>query len=102
MYGQGQRINDLHVIGHTVFSICRVLELHACTPSVYFYLSLDSVKLHYPVTNKKKRSEYYYSVLNYSMAALIRSDACMCCRPNYHQPLYACAAELHMTVAYIR
>jgi hypothetical protein len=28
------------------------------TPSVYFYLSLDSVKLHYPATNKKKRREY--------------------------------------------
>jgi hypothetical protein len=30
----------------------------AYTPSVYFYLSLDSVKLHYPATNKKKRREY--------------------------------------------
>jgi hypothetical protein len=29
------------------------------TPSVSFYLSLDSVKLHYPATNKKKRREYY-------------------------------------------
>jgi hypothetical protein len=28
------------------------------TPSVSFYLSLDSAKLHYPVTNKKKRREY--------------------------------------------
>jgi hypothetical protein len=28
------------------------------TPSVSFYLSLDSVILHYPVTNKKKRREY--------------------------------------------
>jgi hypothetical protein len=28
------------------------------TPSVSFYLSLDSVKLHYPATNKKKRMEY--------------------------------------------
>jgi hypothetical protein len=28
------------------------------TPSVSFYLSLDSVKLHYPATNKKKRREY--------------------------------------------
>jgi hypothetical protein len=27
------------------------------TPSVSFYLSLDSVKLHYPATNKKKRKE---------------------------------------------
>jgi hypothetical protein len=26
--------------------------------SVSFYLSLDSVKLHYPATNKKKRMEY--------------------------------------------
>jgi NAD(P)-dependent dehydrogenase (short-subunit alcohol dehydrogenase family) len=29
------------------------------TPSVPFYLSLDSVKLHYPATNKKKRREYH-------------------------------------------
>jgi hypothetical protein len=28
------------------------------TPSVYFYFSLDSAKLHYPATNKKKRREY--------------------------------------------
>jgi hypothetical protein len=28
------------------------------TPSVSFYLSLDSVILHYPTTNKKKRREY--------------------------------------------
>jgi hypothetical protein len=28
------------------------------TPSVSFYLSLDSVKLHYPATNKNKRREY--------------------------------------------
>jgi hypothetical protein len=28
------------------------------TPSVSFYLSLDSAKLHYPATNKKKRREY--------------------------------------------
>jgi hypothetical protein len=27
------------------------------TPSVSFYMSLDSVKLHYPATNKKKRRE---------------------------------------------
>jgi hypothetical protein len=27
------------------------------TPSVSFYLSLDSVKLHYPATNQKKRRE---------------------------------------------
>jgi hypothetical protein len=31
------------------------------TPSVSFYLSLDSVILHYPATNKKKRREYYSS-----------------------------------------
>jgi hypothetical protein len=29
------------------------------TPSVSFYLSLDSVILHYPATNKKKRREYH-------------------------------------------
>jgi hypothetical protein len=28
------------------------------TPSVSFYLSLDSAILHYPATNKKKRREY--------------------------------------------
>jgi hypothetical protein len=27
-----------------------------CTPSVSFYLSLDSAKLYYPATNKKKLS----------------------------------------------
>jgi hypothetical protein len=31
--------------------------LKPTTPSVSFYLSLDSVKLHYPATNKKKRRE---------------------------------------------
>jgi hypothetical protein len=31
------------------------------TSSVSFYLSLDSVILHYPATNKKKRSEYVLS-----------------------------------------
>jgi hypothetical protein len=29
------------------------------TPSVSFYLSLDSIILHYPATNKKKRREYF-------------------------------------------
>jgi hypothetical protein len=34
-------------------------HLERCsTPSVSFYLSLDSVELHYPATNKKKRREY--------------------------------------------
>jgi hypothetical protein len=28
------------------------------TPSVSFYLSLDSTILHYPATNKKKQREY--------------------------------------------
>jgi hypothetical protein len=32
------------------------------TPSVSFYLSLDSAKLHYPATNKKKRREYYITI----------------------------------------
>jgi hypothetical protein len=36
-----------------VFTIC-----YTSTPSVSFYLSLDSVILHYPATNKKKRREY--------------------------------------------
>jgi hypothetical protein len=30
---------------------------YPCTPSVNFYLSLYSAKLHYPATNKKKRRE---------------------------------------------
>jgi hypothetical protein len=35
------------------------VQLHAfTTPSVSFYLSLNSVKLHYSATNKKKRREY--------------------------------------------
>jgi hypothetical protein len=33
------------------------------TPSVSFYLSLDSAILPYPATNKKKRREYYLVVL---------------------------------------
>jgi hypothetical protein len=33
------------------------------TPSVSFYLSLDSVILHYQTTNKKKRREYDFTVL---------------------------------------
>jgi hypothetical protein len=32
--------------------------LASSTPSVSFYLSLDSVILHYPTTNKNKRREY--------------------------------------------
>jgi hypothetical protein len=34
------------------------------TPSVSFYLSLDSVILYYPATNKKKRSEYIAMMSN--------------------------------------
>jgi hypothetical protein len=34
-----------------------------CTPSVSFYFSLDSAILHYPATNKKKRREYYFSLI---------------------------------------
>jgi hypothetical protein len=33
------------------------------TPSVSFYLSLDSVKFHYPETNKKNRREYLVALL---------------------------------------
>jgi hypothetical protein len=38
-------------------------NLDTCTPSVSFYLSLNSVKLHYPATNKKKLSESVYKNL---------------------------------------
>jgi hypothetical protein len=38
------------------------------TPSVSFYLSLDSVILHYPATNKKKRREYCMSVGTHEMS----------------------------------
>jgi hypothetical protein len=34
---------------------CGLLQFF--TPSFSFYLSLDSAKLHYPATNKKKRRE---------------------------------------------
>jgi hypothetical protein len=37
---------------------CITLLLQLYTPSVSFYLSLDSAILHYPATNKKKRREY--------------------------------------------
>jgi hypothetical protein len=36
-----------------------IMELLIYTPSVSFYLSLDSVKLHYPATNKNKRRAFY-------------------------------------------
>jgi hypothetical protein len=39
-----------------------VLSLLATTPSVSFYLSLDSANLYYPATNKKKRREYTISI----------------------------------------
>jgi hypothetical protein len=45
------------------------------TPSVSFYLSLDSVILHYPATNKKKRREYISNAqISYLVSAL--SDRC--------------------------
>jgi hypothetical protein len=34
-------------------------DAYFVTPSVSFYLSLDSAILHYPATNKKKRREYF-------------------------------------------
>jgi hypothetical protein len=36
---------------------CRT-EHQAATPSVSFYLSLDSAIFHYPAANKNKRTEY--------------------------------------------
>jgi hypothetical protein len=46
-----------------VFIMRLDIYLDTCldTPSVSFYLSLDSAKLHYPATNKKKRREYIKS-----------------------------------------
>jgi hypothetical protein len=51
------------------------------TPSVSFYLSLDSAILHYPATNKKKRREYERNGLDL-LAPLffIRTTlTCVCC-----------------------
>jgi hypothetical protein len=42
------------------------------TPSVSFYLSLDSAKLYYPATNKKKRREYVLALDN-----IIIQHACL-------------------------
>ena len=45
-----------------IYQLSKIIETFylvvTYTPSVSFYLSLDSVKLHYPATNKKKRREY--------------------------------------------
>jgi hypothetical protein len=38
--------------------VCKTMSI-IITPSVSFYLSLDSVILYYPATNKKKRREYF-------------------------------------------
>jgi hypothetical protein len=40
------------------------LKAFCFTPSVSFYLSLDSAKLHYPATNKKKPREYQIDCLS--------------------------------------
>jgi hypothetical protein len=48
-------------------------EWQVRTPSVSFYLSLDSVKLHYPATNKKKRREYDVRFAWYSVSHSRRS-----------------------------
>jgi hypothetical protein len=48
---------DLMIFG----TVPPILNRALCiTPSVSFYLSLDSVILHYPATNKKKRREYLF------------------------------------------
>jgi hypothetical protein len=45
--------------GRPLTALCNVGNLHlSFTPSVSFYLSLDSAILHYPATNKKKQREY--------------------------------------------
>jgi hypothetical protein len=45
------------------------------TPSVSFYLSLDSAILHYPATNKKKRREYISSLRSDLLTACFYSRA---------------------------
>jgi hypothetical protein len=43
----------LHCVRSSDFWFCTLIT----TPSVSFYLSLDSINLHYPAKNKKKRRE---------------------------------------------
>ena len=52
------------------------------TPSVFFYLSLDSVKLHYPATNKKKRREYLF--IYKSTTLIYMAVRRLECRLMYH------------------
>jgi hypothetical protein len=74
-------VTTLHLANKVYLIVCLVYEITLCfmrwciinsfhqfwwnqpipyvyTPSVSFYLSLDSAKLHYPATNKKKQREY--------------------------------------------
>jgi hypothetical protein len=44
------------------------------TPSVSFYWSLDSAKLHYPATNKKKRKEYYFNKIYIYISTVLKSE----------------------------
>jgi hypothetical protein len=54
---------DLEDAGRRQWNATTFLQLPLShTPSVSFYLSLDSVKLHYPAINKKKRREYLSDV----------------------------------------
>jgi hypothetical protein len=52
----------MHMLSGISIIFFPIVFIHA-TPSVSFYLSLDSVILHYPATNKKKRREYYSTQL---------------------------------------
>jgi hypothetical protein len=47
----------MHMLSGISIIFFPIVFIHA-TPSVSFYLSLGSVILHYPATNKKKRREY--------------------------------------------
>jgi hypothetical protein len=59
-------VSDVGRVAHRVTAVRTTFVVRTCrpsffyTPAVSFYLSLDSVKLHYPATNKKKRREYFF------------------------------------------
>jgi hypothetical protein len=63
-----------------------------CTPSVSFYLSLDSVKitlssdLHYPATNKKKRREYLDKIAECKLrSSSLYIYTVLCMGPNFQK-----------------
>jgi hypothetical protein len=66
---------------HTV-PRCPSPRMELTTPSVSFYLSLDSAILHYPATNKKKRREYKGGLHHLHFLG-----ACVCLCRNTHTSL---------------